>query len=184
MSKVKGSKLSSKLAFVRERYGDEAAAKVTGAMSEEDRSALRLLLEISWYPQELYDRLVETIRDTVGNGDPAILDEIGRHSAKHQLTHLMRTYRAKELEETLRNQEPIHSRVNDPGSMTVDVADRRCTIRVREPKSTLTSCRIAKAFYESTVELYGARNVVVKEPECSAKGDPLCRFEIEWQPPE
>ncbi len=181
MSKVKGSKLSSKLAFVRERYGDNAVAKVTGAMSEGDQSTLRLLLDISWYPQELYDRLVETIRDTVGKRDPAILDEIGRHSATHQLTHLLKTYRAKELEQTLRNQVAIHSRVNDPGSMTVEVTDHRCTIRVSEPKSTLTSCRIARAFYESTVELYGAKHVVVREPECSAKGDSLCRFEISWQ---
>lgn len=182
MSNVKGSKLTSKLSFLRERYGDDSVEKVIAAMPPEDQATLRFVLDVSWYPQDLYDRLVETIRDTVGKGDPAILDEIGHHSAQHQLTHIFKAYRGKELEETLRNQVIIHSRVNDPGRMTVDIGDHRCTIIVEEPKSTLTSCRIARAFYERTVELYGANRVQVEEPECSANGDPRCRFELTWEP--
>ena len=63
------------------------------------------------------------------------------------------------------------------------VKERARSIRiiVKEPRSSLLNCRVARTFYERSVELCGVLAVSVEETSCSAKGDPLCEFRVTWE---
>jgi V4R domain-containing protein len=179
--KVKGSKLTAKFAYLKSRHGEASVGEALATMSAADQKALGLVLDVSWYPQDLYERLLKAIGATVGHGDEAVYTRIGEHSAEHQFSHIFRAYRAAELEETLRNMVPVHAKLNEPSGMQILLpGPGRATIVVSAPRSTPVICAVSRGFYRRTVELHGARDVEVRETTCSGRGEPVCRFEIRW----
>ena len=181
MVRVKGSKISSKLAFVEKEYGPARRADVVAAMSPEDQEALHLVLEVGWYPQDLYARLLETMGRVLAPGDPTFYSRIGRHTAEHQFSHSYKAYRASDLAQMLQNMVPVHSTLNEPGVMTARMeGPDRAVIVVTQPPSTPTICAVSRAFYQRAFELHGATAVSVSEPECTGTGQAACRFEIRW----
>jgi len=183
MAKVKGTKITSKVAFVRDEYGDEGVENLLASLPEDDRKAVRTALEIGWYPHQLYERLLRAMVDGPGGGDEALLDRIGRHNAERQAGGAYSVYfRSKKPIEVLEAMVPIHSMLNDPGEMEVEArADKHLSIVVVEPPGDPLVCRVARAFYHRSIELCGARSVSVRELECSGKGGERCRFEVRWQ---
>ncbi len=182
MTRIKGSKLSSKLAFVKHAYGEEMLDQVINTMSTDDRPVISDVLDLRWYPSDLYERLVQTICRVAAHGDEAVYDRMGAETAEHQLTNIYASFRRDDLVKTLKNMVPMHSHMNDPGHMEVDSSrDCECTITVTEPRSAaVESCRISRAFYGRVAELSGATDVHVTERTCTALGDDACRFVIGW----
>jgi predicted hydrocarbon binding protein len=179
MANVKGSKLSSKLAFVEQRFGHSAVEALLSGMPVADRDELKNVIDLRWYPFELYDRLLRAIVEITAMGDDGILDEVGAHSADHQLSNIYSAYKRDELLRMFKNMVPMHSHMNDPGRMEVLTSGTATfTIVVAEPKSTAAACRVSRAFYRRVAELAGAR-ARVTEPACTARGDSACRFEID-----
>lgn len=183
MAKVKGTKITSKLAFVREELGEEAVDQVLATLSEEDRTEVRRTLGIGWYPHELYERLIEAVVYAGAGGDERILDRMGVHTAEVQSRGAYGVYfRSKDPEGLLRSMVPMHSMLNDPGEMSVEPREEgHVTIRVRQPPGSAPVCRLSRAFYRRAVELCGGRNVTVQELECSESDAPACRFEVRWR---
>lgn len=183
MAKVKGTKITSKLAFVRSELGEDAEARVLAALSEEDRDEVRRTIEIGWYPQELYERLVRAVVDAGADGDLKVLDRMGAYSAEAQGRGPYRTFfRAKDPEGLLQSMAPMHAMLNKPGEMTVEPRrNGHVTMRVKSPEGNADVCRLAQGFYRRVVELCGVKDVTVREPECSGHGAPACRFEVRWR---
>lgn len=184
MEKVKGTKVSSKLAYVRDVHGDEVVRAVLAALSEEDRAQVTRVLEIGWYPQELYERLLDALVSTVAGGDERELDRVGAHSAEGQSKGAYSVYfRGKrDPADLLEAMAPMHAMLNDPGEMRVERrSDGHVTLLVNSPRGQVQSCRVARAFYRRAVELSGGRDVTVREVECSGRDAPACRFEIRWR---
>jgi predicted hydrocarbon binding protein len=182
MSKVKGTKISSKLAFVKDKFGEEALSNVIASMLVSDQEILHFLLDTGWYPIELYERVLRAICKVAAGGDMSIYSKIGEHSAEHNLNNAYRAFRSKDPIKLLENMVPMHSMLNDPGEMEViKEQEGRCVIKVTKPRSTNIICRISRAFYQRVVELCGASNVRVLETKCSGRGDEFCQFDISWQ---
>lgn len=78
-AKVKGSKISSKVAFVREQFGEDGLRALIDTLPESDRNDVSSIIDLRWYPIELYDRVLNGIVRVIGRGDEAILDRIGAH---------------------------------------------------------------------------------------------------------
>lgn len=183
MAKVKGTKITSKLAFVRAQLGEDAEARVLAALSEEDRDEVRRTIEIGWYPQELYERLVRAVVDAGADGDLKILDRMGAYSAEAQGRGPYRTFfRAKDPVGLLQSMAPMHAMLNKPGEMTVEPrTNGHVTMRVKSPQGNADVCRLAQGFYRRAVELCGVKEVTVREVECSGSGAEACRFEVRWR---
>lgn len=183
MAEVKGTKITSKLAFVRAELGDGAEERVLGALSEEDRDEVRKVLEIGWYPQELYERLVRAVVDAGAEGDLKVLDRMGAHSAEAQGQGPYRSFfRARDPEGLLQSMAPMHAMLNRPGEMTMEPRrNGHVTLRIRSPKGNADVCRLARGFYRRAVELCGVKEVTVRELECSGSGAEACRFEVRWR---
>ncbi len=180
--KVKGTKITSKLEFVRTVFGPEAVDRLLAALPEQDRAEARGLLEFAWYRQDLYDHVVDTIRTLLAGGDPAVFERMGRYSAEHQLGGSYKASLKPDIVKSLRNQAPVHAMLNDPGRMEVEFPrDGECRLIVSAPKSSAAGCAIARAFYKRALELQGARDIAVLEPRCSAMGAPACEFHLSWK---
>ncbi len=179
---VKGAKITSKLAFVRDVYGDDWAQRVLDSLAPEDREQVRTALEIGWHSRALYERVIQAVIDGPGGGDERILDRIGKHNAERQAEGAYAVYyRSQEPLAVLQSMAPMHRMLNRPGAMEVEPqGDRHLTITVTEPSGSPAVCRIAAAFYKRSVELCGAREVTVREVECSGRDGARCRFEVRW----
>jgi len=183
MEKVKGTKITSKLAYVREVHGEEMERTLLDALAEDDRRAVAGAIDIGWYPLELYERVVEALVDTLAGGDERELDRAGAHAAERQSRGAYSVYfRDKRPAEMLESMAPMHQMLNRPGEMTVERrAEGHVTLQVSAPRGHTRSCRLARAFYRRAVELCGGREVTVREVECSGRDAPTCRFEVRWQ---
>jgi predicted hydrocarbon binding protein len=182
MANVKGSKISSKLAFVRDEYGDEMVAEVVRSLGPADQESLRMILETGWYPIELYERVIEAICKTAARGDASVYARIGHHSAEEVLTKTYRIFRGRSPLDALNKMVPMHSMMNDPGEMEISSQrEGQCTIKILKPRSTKIICSVAYAFYERVVEICGGANVRVSEVKCSARGAVFCQFDITWE---
>lgn len=182
MAKVKGTKITSKMEFVRDVYGEEGIQQVLDALDPDDRSQVRRALEIGWYPQDLYDRLILAVVDGPGGGDERILDRMGIFSAERQSEQVYSVYfRSRDPRQVLDSMTPMHRMLNDPGDMAVEHrGDGHLSLVVREPPGNPTSCRVARSFYQRAVELCGVEGVTVREVECSGTDANHCRFEVRW----
>lgn len=182
MAKVKGSKITSKFAFVKEYYGDQALDSLLASMDDEDARALIAVIEAGWYPQDLYERLLKAICSHLAVGDEAIFTRIGHHSAQHLINSTYKVFQSKDPLRLLKNQAPMHTMMNQPGEMEVSSnGPGHCTIKVASPRSSAVICKCARAFYHKAVELCGVTKVSVTEPKCSGNGDNYCQFEITWK---
>lgn len=181
-AQVKGTKITSKLTFLRQEYGEEIVEQVTAALPEEDRARLRVVLDLGWYPQELYGRLLRSIQEVAGDGDPRILERIGYHTAEHQAANAYKVYfKVGDPVKLLEQMVPMHAQLNDPGEMRLErLGDTQVRMVVTAPRSTREGCRVAKAFYRRSLELCGAKQVRVRESHCSARQSDRCEFDIQW----
>lgn len=181
--RVKGGKIREKLAFVEKRWGEPMRRRVVESLPPEDRAQLSLVLDIGWYPLDLYDRLLEAIVEVAGGSDAAVLDRMGRSAAEYQAESAYRVYfRKNDPLALVRAMAPMHAQLNDPGRMeVVEHGDRHLELVVHDPPGTEAACRVARAFYGRALELCGARLVHVEETACQAEGDPACRFQLQWR---
>jgi uncharacterized protein (TIGR02265 family) len=182
MSRVKGGKISSKLAFVRDQYGERRIAEVLGIMTAGDREAFAMVLDTQWYNIETYDRLVRAICQTVGEGDETIYEKMGAHSAEQAYATTYRVFRGKDPADLVKKFLNMHSMRNDPSEIEVTSKESgHCTVKVLKPKSTEPLCKMSLGFFARAVELCGGKETRVREARCSARGDQYCQFELTWE---
>ncbi|MFP3941494.1 MAG: DUF2378 family protein [Thermoanaerobaculia bacterium] len=185
MARVKGTKITSKMEFVRDVFGEEGVQQVLDALGPDERGQVRRALEIGWYDQELYDGLIQAILAGPGDGDERVLDRMGAYSADRQSEQVYSVYfRSRDPRAVIEGMIPMHRMLNDPGEMSVERrGDGHLSLVVQEPPGDPKSCRVARSFYQRAVELCGVDDVTVREVECSGVGAGQCRFEVRWTAP-
>ncbi len=183
MSKVKGTKIRSKVLYLKEHYDDPIVERVLQSLSATDRAQVETLVDLGWYEMDLFKSLVQAIVDVAASGDTQVLDHMGLYGAEDLSLHAYKVYfRSGDPEVVLSKMIPIHSSLNDPGVMEVEKQqDKQLKVIVSEPRSSLVHCQIARAFYQRSVELCGVSNVTVEETACSATGADACEFLVTWE---
>lgn len=183
MSKVKGTKIKSKLNYLKERYDQATVERVMRSLSTGDRVQIESIVDLGWYEMDLFKSLIQAILAVAAGGDEQVLADMGRYGAEDLSLHAYKVYfRSGDPEVVLSKMVPIHSMLNDPGVMEIQkLADKQLNVVVSEPRSALPHCQIARAFYQRSVELCGVSNVQVDETACSAEGADACEFLVSWE---
>jgi predicted hydrocarbon binding protein len=181
MGRVKGGKISNKMAFLRDHYGEAMIRRVIESMDAFDQLALKMILDTAWYEIELYDHLMTAICKTAVGGDESVYTRIGYYSAEQSFTTTYKAFRGKDPEDLINKMVAMHAMRNDPADMKIVSHEAgHCEVRIAEPRSTVAICKVALAFYVRAIELCGASSVEVKETSCSGKGQPFCQFDLRW----
>ncbi|HEU0053311.1 MAG TPA: hypothetical protein VFQ39_09045, partial [Longimicrobium sp.] len=84
--KVKGNIIKSRVAYVKERFGEDAWQKILASLPEGDRPQLTKATNIGWYEFEVGDRLDKAIVQVLGGGKTQVFEDMGRASARENLT--------------------------------------------------------------------------------------------------
>jgi len=162
---VKGSTLRTKLAYVQENFGHEAAQRLERSLKAR---GLQTLLDSAWYPFEAYDDLLKQIANHHFDGRLEALAEVGRDSAQRALTTVYKAFLAKrELDRFLRRLSVLHERFYSRGEsiVEVDMDSKRATIRQRgAPTYSEADAYLAQGFYAGAAEQFDLAGV-----ECTWK---------------
>ncbi len=175
---VKGSSLSSKFDFVRERFGPDAEAEFKDRFAGQCRFPI---LDSAWYPFTLYEEILDEIADRYFDGDRTRLQEVGRYSAEKVLTTIYQAYAlGKDFPGFLDRIATLHERFYSQGRMRVELGEdgRSCAIRIVDaPAYSAADLNVAAGFYLGAAQVLGAR-----DPTCSYHQErDGVRFDVRWQ---
>lgn len=158
---VKGSSINSKLAYVDETFGRQAAARLEKFLGE--RGAPQVL-EASWYPFQLYDDVLRFVATEFLDGDLTRLQDVGRNSARQSLTGTYSVFvRPGGFRSFLERSATFHSRYYSAGTLRLEAAsaDGKSFRLLQEgaPIYTQPDLEIACGFYCQAAEMMGLDDV-------------------------
>jgi hypothetical protein len=183
---VKGTVLTSRLAFVRDRGGEAAAERVIARLPPEDQEVLGgIVLAVGWYPFETNERLDAAIAAEFGRGD-SIYRELGAQSAIDSFKNTQKNLaRSRDAHALLKQTAQIHRLFKSTGSMSYEqVAPTRATLRTVDCDGfSRADCLTNLGWLEKALELVGVRASRVIEIACRARGDKACEYRCEWAEP-
>jgi hypothetical protein len=171
---VKGSSISSKLVFARERGGPSAEA----ALRQQFAADLPFL-ESAWYPYSLYIAVLRAVVRHVLGGETERLLEVGRHSADVALGRTYRAFVRDDFVAFLGNIAELHRLFYSHGASVVALAveGNGATIRhVEKPEMEEEDLWVALGFYVRAGELHGLK----VESAFTREGDEAL-FELTWK---
>jgi uncharacterized protein (TIGR02265 family) len=183
MQQIKGAVIQSRLAFVRDHFGEAGAERLLASLPEDDRATLPHVLSIKWYPFDLGTRLDDAIVKVLGGGDPAVFEHLGAASAEKNLATLHHAFL------TPGNPHGLLSKARTIYGMYY-VSGRREYQKTGDKEAVLTTydaeafsvpdCLTVIGWHKKALEMCGARDVRVVEEECRARGGAVCRYRLSW----
>ena len=91
--KIAKNIVKTRIAFVREHFGEEGWARVLQALPPDDQKELKgIIAGVGWIPFEMGARLDATIVEMLGGGRPEVFEEIGAKSARENLQSVHRPF--------------------------------------------------------------------------------------------
>lgn len=184
MSRVKGSAVTSRVRFIRERGGEDMLRAVRAALSESSRVQLeRGVLPHAWVPFELFVELNVAADERLGRGDLLLCREMGRYGAKVNLPTLYRIfYRLGSLPFLLRQAARLWEVHYDSGRLDVDLRPGEAALTITEFDTPHRShCLSVLGWAEAAGELSGAKIIEAREVSCRAGGAAQCELFLRWQ---
>lgn len=184
MAQVKGSAVTSRIRFVRERAGEDAYRAVRAALSPGARGHLEGgVLPHAWVPFELFVELTLEIDRQLGTGDLALCREMGRYGAKVNLPTIYRIfYRLGSLPFILRKASRLWEVHYDSGRLDVETTDGGATLTIAAFETPHPAhCLSVLGWAEAAGELSGVKVLEASEELCRTRGDEACRLRLRWQ---
>ncbi len=181
--KVKGNIITSRIAFVKERFGEEAWQKVLAALPEGDRPHLAKATNIGWYEFELGDRLDKAIVQVLGGGKTQVFEDMGRASARENLTTVHSSFlQPREPAKFMAKAPVIYSFYYDKGKRSWEATGPTSGLLVTTGSETFSTadCATVVGWYKEALDMLGAKNVSIVEETCCANGADACRYRVSW----
>jgi predicted hydrocarbon binding protein len=181
---VKGAALLSRRSFARNVYGEGSWRKILDTLSDEDRRELQgAILASTWHSFELNQRLDAAIVEILGKGDKQIFEQIGRWSAKQNLTGPHKAFAARrDVRRFLSATDRIYDLYYDTGNRTYEETGPRSGVITTYEAETFseTDCLTVVGWYKEALEMCGATDVEIVEESCRARGGEACRYRVGW----
>ena len=184
MVQVKGSAITSRIRFVRERGGgEEPWLDVKRRLSPASRSRVEQgVLPHAWVPFSLFVELNEAADAVLGGGDLALCREMGSHGARVNLPTIYRIFlRFGSIPFILRKGSRLWDVHYDSGRLDVDIRKDEADLSIADFASPHRAhCLSVLGWAEGAGLLTGAKDIEARELGCRVKGDDACRFHIRW----
>ncbi len=181
--KVKGNIIRARIAFVKERFGDDAWQKVLAALPEADRKQLGSVMGVGWFEFELGDRLDKAIVAVLGGGNTRIFEDMGRASARENLGGPHSSFlQPPDPQKFLAKASMIYRFYYDTGQRSYEQTGPTSGVLTTTGSETFSTadCATVIGWYKEALEMLGAKAVTVVEETCCARGDQACRYKVSW----
>jgi len=183
-TRSKGFTLLGALAFVEERYGEEARWKLLPEVDEESRQILTgPILPSGWYPFRAQVGLYEAIDRVFGAGDLALCWEIGKFTCDYEMKSIHKVFlKLANLELWIRSSGLMWGRYYSDGRLEVEEIDAsEGAIRIVDFKPLSKAfCYDFGGWLHRTLELNNRQSVEVEHSECVLDGAGACRYVGRW----
>ena len=183
MLKVKGAVLKARLAFIEETGGAAAVEKVLARLSGEERATIGSLLVTKWYPFDVGKHLDDAIVAVLGGGRSEFFLKLGRASADKNLTSVHKDFLvAGDPHAFLAKAPLIYSFYYDTGRREYEKTGATEAILTTRDATTFSApdCLTVIGWHVRALEMCGAKDVVMTEEECRARGGAVCRYRVWW----
>ncbi len=184
MAKVKGVALLSRIAGVKDRYGEDALKSVLANMKTQNREILGSVIPSSWYEGEIYVDFNKSIQRTLGGKDPNVMEHVGEASAEAGLKGVYSSrLKESDVRMTLSRAASLWKTFHDTGELTVEFdpsANKALFKVIGYELPHVESCKNLIGWGRRMVELSGGKNVKVSKTKCACKGDEHCEMDVEW----
>jgi hypothetical protein len=182
MAKVRGSALVTRVAFVKERYGDEGWRRFETLLSPVTRRIVGATIDPrAWYPFEAFVDVNVRADALFGRGDYKLCFEMGGYGADRNMTTLYRVFfRLGSVSFVMGKAASLWSEHYDGGRLVTDGEDRkRFTLRIEDfPAPHCAHCMSVAGWAKRTVELTGATVLDTQRTACRNWRDAACTFVI------
>ncbi len=181
--KVKGNIIRARIAFVKDRFGDDAWQKVLAALPEADRKQLGSVMGVTWLEFELGDRLDKAIVAVLGGGNTQVFEDMGRASARENLGGPHSSFlQPPDPQKFLSKAALIYRFYYDTGQRTYEQTGPTSGVLTTTGSETfsIADCATVIGWYKEALAMLGARDVAIVEETCCARGDPACRYKVSW----
>jgi hypothetical protein len=182
---VRGSVLRARKLFTEEHFGSGAWDKVLESLPEADRTVLRgILLPAGWFPYAISERLDQAIVGALGKGDPKVFEDIGRKSARENLSGIHKTFiRPGDPQAFLAQTKTIYKFYYNTGSREYAPTGPNAGVLTTTGAETFSAadCLTVIGWHKEALEICGAKNVSISETKCRARGDAVCEYAVRWE---
>jgi uncharacterized protein (TIGR02265 family) len=181
--RVKGNIVKARIGFVRERFGEAGWQKVLAALPARDQEQLKSAMNVAWYDFELSDRLDKAIVTALGGGDTRLFEEMGRASARENLTTVHTGFlHPADPQKFMAKAPSVYAFYYDKGRRTWEPTGPNSGVMTTYDAETFSAadCATVVGWYKEGLSMVGARNVRIVEDQCRARGAPVCRYQVSW----
>ena len=186
MGKFKAVSILDANEYIVKKYGAEALEKVKAALTPEEKQILfsRNLLPISWIDVSLVLHHLLVQDQVLGHGDFTYAEELMRHIALKQINGIYKVLLFFSKPESLIEKAPqIWTRYFDTGKLEVaSVQAGSAVLKLTEfPDLPVNHEILSVPFMKEILTQAGAKNCTCEHPQCLARGDAFCLFNLAWQ---
>lgn len=180
---VKGTMLAAHLGWAREKFGDLAKALVPHLSPEAAKLVTRGVFATDWVPLVLLIEIDKAIAKVAGGDPTATWTELGRHSARQNLSGVYKTFVSAEPHRFFEEASHLHDRFQSFGKPVYErTGDRSGKMRMEDYKVHAPAfCASGRGYFEEALKLMHAPGpILVAEPSCQCRGDAVCVYDIHW----
>ena len=181
---IKGSSIAARLTWIRLHHGEGGIEALATEVSPELGEILASGADVAaWYLMEHFVELNQAIDAHFGEGDLAMVRQLGRYAAEANLTTVFRLFlKAGTVNWILSRASRLWSMHYNSGQLLVrEFPDNEVELEIRDfAIPSRVHCLSVQGWTERAAELTGAREVHLQEVDCRARGDERCRFRVEW----
>jgi hypothetical protein len=183
VARTKGLTFGHVERFCIQRFGESAWLDLVSELSTGDQQVLSEIVAVGWYDLELYARLMRAVDQRYGNGDLALLDDLGRFEAEADYRGIFRLFfRMASPAYMVEKTADYWRRFHDAGEWSIE---RRGATSVWGALSgwgvDAALCRELVAYVKRAIELVGGRDVALEHPRCRSRGAARCEYLMSWR---
>jgi len=180
---VKGGLLKAHLEWIGENLPGVTIDEICRHVSPATAVVLhRPVLPVSWYPFRAVVETDRAIAAASGRDGDALFRELGRYSARINLTTNYKVYTRSEPRAFFELAVRLHGRFQDFGRAEYErTGQTSCRLAMFEyPCFSPVFCLSGQGYYEQATALHGGQKPQVRETACQCRGGSACRFEVQW----
>jgi hypothetical protein len=180
---VKGSPVRSLQKFIDAELTAPQRETLFRTLGPEYDRLKATILATETVPVQMLNRMTEEAAKVKGEPVEAFARRAGREAAGDAVKGIYRFFAMVLTPPALLSKaSQMWSSLYNRGEMKIEnQTDRGATIRILKFPSELAGCGRITGWIERMAELTGARNVVVQQTQCYAKGGPFCEWVVKWE---
>ena len=184
MAEVKGSAITARIRFVKERWGEQAWTQLVAGLDESHQARIaERILPHDWIEFSLFTDFIEAVDRTFGEGDLALCRELATYAADANLPTLYRIfYKLTSPSFILRKAAQLWDVHYSSGKLVVEKMPDGALMRIEGFDTPhRTHCLSVMGWAHRSIELSGGKSVETEEVSCRANGDASCEMRARWK---